>query len=406
MTIVQSPRFGPSGAASVPGLRSVGVEEELLLVDAQTLTPVPVAEAALGEAAAQQALGEAAAHQALGVATPSVPITLELEVKREQIEVVCPPLHSVSELAHAIREGRRMADEAAKAVGARAVPLATAPSHCQTHTVSAPRYDRMRERFAYTLDDQLTCGFHVHVGISSEDEGVAILDRVRPWLPLLLALSANSPYWHDVDTGFASYRYQAWGRWPTAGPTDLFGTPDAYHETVRNAVATGVSLDAGMIYFDARLSCHVPTVEIRICDVCLEPEDAAAIAVLIRALAERAVADWLSGEQPDGIGADVLRLASWRASRYGLQGDLLHPLTHGLVPAQDAVAAFLRHVDGFFADASECAFARRAVRAMLRRGSGAALQRRAVAESGDLTRSVAAAIDLGRGRHGGVPGVT
>lgn len=387
MTIVQSPRVGESGSTSAPALRSVGVEEELLLVDARTLMPTPVAEAALGASAARRALRAGAA--------PAVPIALEFEVKREQIEVVCPPLHTAAQLADAILEGRRLADEAAQAVGARAVPLATAPSRCETHAVSAPRYEMMRERFAYTLDNQLTCGFHVHVGISSEDEGVAILDRVRPWLPVLLALTANSPYWHGADTSFASYRYQAWGRWPTAGPTDLFGSPAAYHESVMDALATGVSLDAGMIYFDARLSCHVPTVEVRISDVCLKPEDAATAAVLVRALAERSVSDWHAGGTPDGVGANVLRLASWRASRYGLQGELVHPATHRLVPAEDAVVALLRHIDGFFSDAAEREFARRGVQTILRRGNGAALQREAVGESGDLTRAVAAAIATG-----------
>ena len=196
---------------------------------------------------------------------------LEFEVKREQIEVVSPPLFTLDELAATIIEGRRAADRAARRVGARAVALATATVRCEPHAVPTPRYDRMRERFGLTLDEQLTCGFHVHVGIESVDEGVAVLDRIRPWLPVLLALSANSPFWQGEDTHFASYRYQAWGRWPTAGPYDRFGSAEGYAAAVEAILDTEVSLDAGMIYFDARLSAHAPTVEVRIADVCFRP---------------------------------------------------------------------------------------------------------------------------------------
>lgn len=387
MTVVRSPRTGRRDRlAAAPLLRSIGVEEELLLVDEETLMPSPLAEAAIDTSARRQPLA---------MTSPAAPIQLEFEVKSEQIEIVCPPLLTAGQLSDAIVQGRRMADEAASAVGARAVPLATAPSRCDTHTVRKPRYERMRERFAYTLDNQLTCGFHVHVGVMSDEEGVAVLDRIRPWLPVLLALSANSPYWHGIDTSFASYRYQAWGRWPTAGPYDLFGTADAYREVVESALATGVCLDSGMIYFDARLSAHVPTIELRIADVCLLSEDAVTIAVIARALVERAVAEWHAGTPADAVSTNLLRLASWRASRYGVESELIHPASRRLVPARDAVAALLRHVDGTFSEASERELARRGVRAILRRGTGASLQRRAVGESGDLTRAVASALSAG-----------
>ena len=131
-----------------------------------------------------------------------------------------------------------------------------------------------------------TPGCHVHVSISSPDEGVAVLDRIRPWLPVLLALSANSPFWQGRDSAYASFRYQAWTRWPSAGPTDAFGTVEVYRQTVQQMVRTGTLLDTGMVYFDARLSDHYPTIEIRISDVCLYADDAALIAALARALVE------------------------------------------------------------------------------------------------------------------------
>ena len=71
---------------------------------------------------------------------------------------------------------------------------------------------------------QIVCGLHVHVGVGSREEGVAVLDRLRVWLPALLALSGNSPFWYGRESGFSSYRYQAWVRWPTSGPTEVFGS--------------------------------------------------------------------------------------------------------------------------------------------------------------------------------------
>lgn len=347
--------------------RTVGVEEELLLVDAVTLRPVPVADAIVEQAFAHEAVGGA---------------LLELEAKREQIEIVSPPCRTFDELRATIVDGRRRADEAAQRVGARVVALATAPLPCITHRADEPRYNRMQEHFALTMQEQLTCGFHVHVGIDSPEEGVAVLDRVRPWLPVLLALSANSPLWQGIDTGFASYRYQAWGRWPTAGSYDLFGSVDAYVATVDQLLSAEVCLDPGMVYFDARLSTHVPTVEFRIADVCQSPDDAVAIASLCRALVQKSAEDWSQGVPSDDVPTGLLNLASWRASRFGLDGRLVHPITRELCSAREAAEALLAHVSGYYPFSTDEERTRIVVHDILRCGNGAAQQRRALAADG------------------------
>ena len=358
---VWSPSAVPAGTGR--RVRTVGVEEELLLVDAVTLHPVPVAEEII--------------ERARGV-LPAVGAELQREVKREQIEVVSPPLLSLDELRVAIAAGRRAAEDAAAMAGAHVVALATAPLACATHRVSTPRYDRMQAAFGLTMDEQLTCGFHVHVGVDSPDEGVAVLDRIRPWLPVLLALSANSPFWQGVDTQFASYRYQAWGRWPTAGPYDRFGSLEAYRASVSQLLAADVSFDTGMVYFDARLSDHVPTVEIRIADVCLLADHAAAIAALIRALVETAATEWRTGADADDVPTALLRLASWRASRFAVSDSLVHPVTRRLCPAPEAVAALLEHVSSGFPSDAERADVTRTVADIVSDGGGAVRQRHAM----------------------------
>jgi carboxylate-amine ligase len=366
--------------------RTIGVEEELLLVDASTFEPVPVA----------TELVDRAAMAGLSA------VALELEVKKEQIEAVSPPVTAWEEVLATIVEGRRAADLAARAVGARAAALATATMPCDSHLVSTARYDRMGERFGLTFDEQLTCGFHVHVAVDSAEEGVGVLDRIRPWLPVLLALTANSPFWQGVDTHFASYRYQAWCRWPTAGSYDRFGTAESYAETIARILKTDVSLDDGMIYFDARLSTHAPTVEVRIADVCLRPDDAAAVAVLVRALVETAAAQWRAGVDADDVPTGVLRLASWRASRFGLAQELLDPVTGAPRRASVAVGALLEHVEDGFSDPQERVWMRRAIATILRRGTGAETQRKAMAKRGECADVVAEAVRL---THAAVPPV-
>lgn len=359
-------------------VRTFGVEEEVLLVDASGTRLVAAAEDVV------RAAQEAAAHSA-GPAQDQGVHKLTLEVKQEQIEIVGPPQSRLDELAASIRAGRAMADAAASQVGARTVALATSPLGPEPHLVATPRFRRMQDKFGLTLTEQLTCGFHVHVGIESDEEGVAVLDRIRAWLPLVIALSANSPFWHGTDSGYSSYRYQAWRRWPTAGPMDLFGSPAEYHRQVADLLGSGVPMDNGMIYFDARLSKRFPTVEIRVADVCLDPLHAAGVAGVVRALVETASRQWRSGRAPHPATATQLQLWSWQASRSGVEGgELVDPVTGRPCPAGDAVARLLDLIRPVLAEWQEETMVDTVVGSILRDGSGAVRQRKAYGRRGDF----------------------
>ncbi len=183
---------------------------------------------------------------------------------------------------------------------------------------SDKRHRWLAEEFGLTTQEQLTCGCHIHVEVESDEEGVAVIDRVRPWLATLLALSANSPFWQTVDSGYSSYRSRVWARWPSAGPVEVFGSAERYHERVRAMLDTGVLLDEGMVYFDVRLSHRYPTVEFRAADVCLEADDTVLLAILVRGLVDTAAREWRAGDGAAPVGGSELRLASWRAARSGL----------------------------------------------------------------------------------------
>lgn len=348
-------------------MRTFGVEEELLLVDAGNWRPKPAAPDLLA---------------ALEPEEPHQSARLTSEFQQEQIEVVSRPWSNLQDLAEDIRTGRRLADHAALKAGARVAALATSPMPVDPHTTAEQRPLAIRSRFGLTAEEQLTCGLHVHVSVDSDDEGVAILDRIRPWLAVLAALSANSPFWNGRSTGYASFRTQAWTRWPATGPTDLFGSAEAYHRRVDDLIGAGVLLDRGMVYFDARLSYRYPTVEIRVADVCLEADDAVLLAALTRGLVETAGREWRTGIPPRQVSSAVLRLASWLGGKWGLDGELLHPVTAQPSPAAAAVAALVDHVRPALDDAGDSDTVGRLLMALQARGTGSRRQLRTMADTG------------------------
>ena len=251
----------------------------------------------------------------------------------------------------------------------------------------------MQQRFGLTARNQLTCGLHVHTFIESPEEGVAVMDRIRDKLAVLIALSANSPYWNGVETGFESYRTQAWNRWPGSGPTMIFGSLPVYRRVVTRLVDSGVLMDEGMVYFDARLSRNHPTVEVRVADVCLRAEDAALIAVLVRALVESASREWNDGVDPAPVPTLLLRMAAWQASNCGLRGELLDFGSFTPAPAADVVRALVDFVAPVLEEQGELDLVREGVERILAEGTGSQLQRGPF-RAGGLPAVVERAVEL------------
>lgn len=353
-------------------MRTFGVEEELLIVNPDTGEPLALADALLAVRTATSDDGPESDGDR----------GLTAELKLEQIETQTLPCRDYTELLQQIRDGRALADQAARQHGARVAALATSPLASTTHITPDPRYAAIKERFGLTLHELLTCGFHVHTFIQSPEEGVAVLDRIRDKLAILVALSANSPFWNGVETGFESYRTQAWNRLPTSGPSAIFGTLPVYRRTVARLLETGVLLDEGMIYFDARLARNHPTVEVRVADVCLRAEDAALIAVLVRALVETASREWRDDVDPLPVPTVLLRTASWQASNRGLRGELLHFGTFTPAPAADVVNALVDYLEPVLREQGELEQVRAGVTRILSHGTGAEQQRRAREEAG------------------------
>ena len=379
-------------------VRTVGVEEELLVVDPSG-RPVPLGPAAL-EVAARRGEGETVeehdrAERGDGGSDDGDPVArLVPELKAQQLEFGTRVCTALDDVAADVRHWRERADAAARGVGARVAALASSPVRVEPRDTPGERYTEMAETFGLTAAEQLTCGCHVHVAVADEEEGVAVLNRIRVWLPVLTALTANSPFWLGRDSGHASYRAQAWNRWPSSGPNELFADAAAYHRLVGQLLATETIVDTGMVYFDARLSERWPTVEVRVADVALRAEDAVTLAGLVRGLVETAAGQWRAGVPAPAVRSEVVRMAAWRASRSGLTGDLVHPATGRPAPAGEVATALLEHVRPALATTGDEQRVADGVAAVLDRGTGADLQRRVFAETGDLTAVVRAAVEV------------
>jgi carboxylate-amine ligase len=359
----------------------MGVEEELLLVDRDSGVVRPVSHHAL--AAHRERVGPAADRDGHGAESG-----VDQELFREQLETGTTPCTTSTELLTAITACRREAAAAAERAGV-ALVAAGSPILAETpeRVTAKPRYERIVEEFGEIGRQASVCGMHVHVEVDGPEEGVRVLDGLRPWLPVLRAMSVNSPFWHGRDTGYASWRTQVWARFPSAGPTEPFGDRSGYEAATRALVDSGAALDTAMLYFDARLAQRYPTVEVRVCDVMVEPGDTVLLAILTRALvatlasAERSASGTVPG--PARWRTELLRAAHWRASRYGLASDLLDPMTTHRRPARDVVETLLRYAAPGLEAADEAEEARQRFEELMARGTGAARQR-AVAEADGL----------------------
>ena len=347
------------------GVRTVGVEEEMLLVDPQTGLVKPVSDRVVRA----DERGE------------DEPEELEQELFLQQIEVNSEPTTDLIELRAHLVAGRERAAQAADAAGAAILAAPTALFATTVGEVVTPkeRYQRMLDLYGEVGRRAPVCGMHVHVGIDDDDEGVRVLDQIQPWLPVLVALSANSPFDHGVDTSYASWREQVWDAWPSTGPLEPFGDADGYHRAVQRLVGTGAVIDKAMVYFDARLAERYDTVEVRVADVCTDVDDAIVIAALTRALVETSAE---STEEPWRV--EMLRAGRWMARRYGVTGALLDPRTAEQRPAREVVELLLDHVAGALEAAGDDGVARDGVEGLLRDGGGAGRQRAVAGDDLDL----------------------
>jgi glutamate---cysteine ligase / carboxylate-amine ligase len=308
-----------------------GAEEEFLLVDPRTGEPAPRNTEVADEA------------QRRGV-------ELQLELSSCQVETTSSVATTSEQFGEELTRLRRTAAQAAEASGVRLLAVGLPPSTPHAFPVTdTPRYRRIGAEFGMIAHEQGICGCHVHVQVPDRAAAVHVSNWLRPWLPSLLALSANSAIYRNADSGHASWRSVLWRRWPAAGPPPFFPSPDDYERSVRMLVDSGVLVDRKMIYWDVRPSANFPTVEVRVADVPATVAETVLLATLVRAAVMTALAARDEGRnEGDVLGRlppGALRAAYWKAAHDGLAGNTLDLLDGGrAVPAREQLSALVRRV--------------------------------------------------------------
>jgi carboxylate-amine ligase len=358
--------------------RTVGVEEEFLLIDS---AGVP---AAAGGLVVPGERSSSLLGNFKNTSTVTNSNGIEHELQQEQAETGTQVRRDLAELHADLLSRRRALANVAHRHDVGIAALATSPIAVDPTPTPDPRYLRIMHEYAATAREQLTCGCHVHVGIRSRAEGVTVMNAIQPWLSAILALSANSPFWQGFDTGYASYRRMVWDRWPGSGPTAPFADEHDYDRTVARLLGSQILLDDGMVYFDARLSAKYPTIEVRVADVCSDADDTVLIAALCRGLVDAIAHDSERGRDWPSARVELLRGAAWRAARSGLAGDLVDPVTGAAGPAPERLQQLVDRVAPALRRHGDLELVESSIERLLRQGTGAERQRADYARAEDL----------------------
>ncbi|MDQ6698301.1 MAG: glutamate-cysteine ligase family protein [Actinomycetota bacterium] len=222
---------------------------------------------------------------------------------------------------------------------------------------------------------------------------IQIMNRARHWLPLLVALSGNSPYWLGTDTDYSSYRTELFHRWPTAGIPEHFDTRADYDALVRDLIATEAIDLPARLYWDLRPSARYDTLEFRAADVLGTVDEAVTIAAIVRALVETLHAEVRAGRPTQVPRPELLRAALWRAARYGLTDRLIDVREPTTRPAADLVHALLDLIEPVLVARGEWAEVVATCQRLLLEGNGAQRQRLAFERRGDLDDVVDMLVD-------------
>ncbi|GAA3387444.1 hypothetical protein GCM10020369_29960 [Cryptosporangium minutisporangium] len=346
---------------------TLGVEEEFHVVDLDSRELVPRAP-------------ELLAHLPTSSFSP--------ELHRSVVETNTKVHTNLERLRDELVALRRQVCEVADAAGLGVVAAGTVPLVDTEELAVTPnaRFERMLDDYQLLAREQLICGAQVHVGMPDRDVAVAVAQRVSQYLPVLLAISASSPFWMGEDTGYASIRSLLWQRWPTAGASGLVESAEDHDALVAELIASGTITDPAMIYFDVRPSAHVPTLELRVTDACPAIDDVVLLAGLFRALVRR---EWdaVANNYPlPRIRGPLQRAAMWRAARSGLEGDLVDLSGFARpVPAAEAVRGLVDSLRPQLEAADDWEYVSALANQALARGSAADRARRAFARRGRLS---------------------
>lgn len=235
------------------------------------------------------------------------------------------------------------------------------------------RYNRLMDKLQVVARRFNIFGLHVHVGIGSAEKCIYVMNRMIYYLPHLLALSANSPFWEGEHTGLKSYRTKVFENLPTAGLPFYFKNWDDYAQLVKNYIATGTIETIREIWWDIRPHPDFGTLELRICDAPSSIKEVLAIAALTQCLAASFSLDFDRGIEQPRIHPSVTRENKWRACRYGLDAHLITENGKETIHVKEAIKKLVAHVKK---EAAELGATKhiKSIDSMFEKGDGASRQ--------------------------------
>jgi carboxylate-amine ligase len=289
---------------------TVGIEEEWGLVDPVTLELVPRFEELQAAAATDPVLADAISGEL---------ISSEIEIRSGRGENV----------AHALQLQREARRRLFKLTDAHGVALASTGTHPlsdyrEQHIIDTEHYRRVQEGLKYVAWRNNTFALQVHIGIQGGDRAVRVCDRLRPILPTLLAISANSPFLDGRDSGLHSGRTQTFTKsFPRCGIPDVYGSWAAWHDYVDLLLRTNSIVEFTQLWWSVRPHHNFGTIEVRICDAQTTGTEADGLVQLIVDCVAQALREVDAGETPPDLPGRLIEENMWRALRYGQDGRLL-----------------------------------------------------------------------------------
>ena len=320
-------------------------------------------------------------------------LRLEERVKAEMhqsvIEVGTRVCHNIEEAREDIYDLRRNMIRLAEENGLVLVAGATHPfaDWRNQEIYPDPRYDKVVEDLQLVARSNLIFGLHVHVGIEDREAAIRIMNSLRYFLPHILALSTNSPFWLGMETGYKSYRAKVFENFPRTNLPDWFADYSEFESYVNLLIKTNCIDNAKKIWWDVRPHPFFNTVEVRVCDIPMRAEESVAIAALIQATACKLWKLHESNQDYRQYSRALLMENKFRAVRYGLGGKLIDFGKQEEIAECDLILEYLGFIDDVV-DELDCRKAIEYIRTMLKQGSGADRQLKVFRETGDLKKVV------------------
>ena len=310
---------------------------------------------------------------------------IKAELLQSVVEVATDVAATVSEAVDDLRRLRGRLRDVAADSGALIAAAGTHPFSRYEHqeVTTEQRYLDLIESMRWVAERELIFGLHVHVGLDSPDKAIACANSLRTYLPEILALSANSPFWQARATGLASTRVKVFEPFPRAGLPPAFASYEEFELLVDRGIKTNSFEDYTYIWWDLRPHPRLGTIELRICDAQTRMDSVAAIVALTQSLVATFAADFDRGEPPGTEQITLIAENKWRAARDGLGAKLIDFANDTERPAREAVRELVARARPA-AEELGCAAELDLVEPLIERGTGADEQLAIYEESGSL----------------------